>query len=406
LKKIKNYLMRIGIFTNNYLPNPYGVTGSVESFRKVLESQGPACNAARSTAGRHEVFIFAPRWKGYVDENPRVFRYPSIDIKIKFRFPLAIPCSRKIDKILENLDLDIIHSQHPNLLGAAAAKWVKKKKIPLIFTWHTLYDQYAHFAPFIPRQLAAWWTIRNARNYANACDQVIVPTKSIKTIIEDWGVTNKNVIDIQTGVEENQLSGGNRNKIRKKYGIAEDEILLLVITRLTSEKNMEFLLDSVLPILEKNPKVKFLIGGGGYLITNLKKKSVAKNLQDRVIFTNTIANDIKKDYYVAGDIFVFASKSETQGMVITEAMYVGLPIVAVKATGAIDLVEENKNGFLVSEDKNDFAAAIQKLIDDKNLRKTFSAEAKKIAREKYTSNICAQKLLKVYEEAIRAKKVS
>src|SRR3989339_1117945 len=101
--------MKIGIFTNNYLPNPYGVAGSIESFRKEFERLV------------NEVFIFAPRWKGYQDKNPNVFRYPAFETNVKIKFPIAIPYSSRINKILENLDLDVIHSQHPNLLGSAAA---------------------------------------------------------------------------------------------------------------------------------------------------------------------------------------------------------------------------------------------------------------------------------------------
>ncbi|EKD67082.1 MAG: glycosyltransferase, partial [uncultured bacterium] len=134
--------MRIAIFTNNYLPNPYGVAGSVESFRRELERLG------------HTVYVFAPKAEGFIDENKNVFRYPAIDLKFKnIRFPIPIPYSLRINKILKNLEIDIVHSQHPNLLGWEARRWAKKKKIPLVFTWHTLYDQYAHFAPFfIPKK--------------------------------------------------------------------------------------------------------------------------------------------------------------------------------------------------------------------------------------------------------------
>jgi len=165
--------MRIAIFTNNYLPHPYGVPNSIESFRKVFEALG------------HQVFIFAPRWPGYADENPNVFRYPALNLSYKIKFTLAIPYSQKIDAIMEKLDLDIIHSQHPNLLGSAAMKWAKKKNIPLVFTWHTLYDQYAHFVPLVPKKLAAWWIIREARLYANKCDAVITPTPFVAEIIKD-----------------------------------------------------------------------------------------------------------------------------------------------------------------------------------------------------------------------------
>ena len=135
--------MKIAIFTNNYLPNIFGVSASIESFRKQFEKMG------------HTVYIFAPKTSGYVDENPNVFRYDSIDFEYKISFPLAIPYSSKITRILDELEIDIVHSQHPNLLGVAAHRWAHKKKVPLVFTWHTLYDFYTHFVPFfIPQKLA------------------------------------------------------------------------------------------------------------------------------------------------------------------------------------------------------------------------------------------------------------
>ncbi|MDD5463568.1 MAG: glycosyltransferase [Candidatus Moranbacteria bacterium] len=239
--------MQIAIFTNNYLPNPFGVSMSIESFRKEFEKLG------------HTVYIFAPEFKGYVDENQnacpsdrRVFRYPALDLRFKnIRFPIAIPYSYRIDRILENLEIDVIHSQHPNLLGWQAKRWAKKKNVPLIFTWHTLYDQYAHFAPFIPRKLAAWWTIKNAVGYANSCDQIIVPTKSVKKIITDWGVRNENIQAVATGVEESFFENTNRLGMRKKFGIKDGEVALLLLSRLTAEKNVEFLVRAVIDILKK-----------------------------------------------------------------------------------------------------------------------------------------------------------
>lgn len=380
--------MKIAIFTNNYLPNPYGVSGSVESFRKEFERLG------------HEVYIFAPRWKGFADKNPRVFRYPAVETNVKIKFPIAIPYSSKINKILSNLNLIIIHSQHPNLLGSAAARWAKKKNIPLVFTWHTLYDQYAHFAPFVPPKIAIWWAIRNARNYANKCDAVIVPTPSVGEIIKKWGVTNKNITAIPTGVEEEQFANPNRESVRKKYGIKYDEVLLLVVTRLTEEKNMEFLVEAAAGILRDNKNTKFMICGDGNLKEGLMKKVANVELSEKVIFVGIVPDSEKKNYYSAGDIFVYASKSETQGMVLTEAMYSGLPIVAVRATGVKDIIEDGKTGFLVSENKKEFGEAVQKLIDDEYLRKKFGEEAKRIAQEKYTSLVCAGKMIEIYEQAI------
>jgi 1,2-diacylglycerol 3-alpha-glucosyltransferase len=383
--------MNIAIFTNNYLPNPFGVAGSIESFRNQFEKLG------------HTVFIFAPKTKNYHDSNPRVFRYPSIDLNYKISFPLALPYSKKIDKVIENLDLDIIHSQHPNLLGNTAKKWAKRKNIPLVFTWHTLYDQYVHFAPFIPKKFAADWIIKRAVKYANESDFVITPTPGIKKIIADWGVKNKNVKAISTGIEEKLYQNPDRNSIRRKYNVKDNEILLLLVSRISAEKNIDFVFNSAIKILKNSSAVKFMICGDGHLIPKLKNLSKENNLQDRIIFSGIIKKENLKNYYSAGDVFVYASKSETQGMIVTEAMYMGLPIVAVDAPGICDLVQNNVNGFLVKEDENEFSFAVEKIITDELLRQKFSAESARIARENYTDKICAEKMLKVYESLLKNK---
>jgi glycosyltransferase involved in cell wall biosynthesis len=127
-------------------------------------------------------------------------------------------------------------------------------------------------------------------------------------------------------------------------------------------------------------------------------------LEKRIIFTGIVGREDIKNYFVAGDIFIYASKSETQGMIITEAMYAGLPIVAVKATGIESLVENGKNGILTSENKQEFTLAIKKLVEDRESRKKMAEESARIAREKYASKVCAQKMLGIYEKSIKRKK--
>ena len=383
--------MNIGIFTNNYLPNPYGVSGSVESFRRQFEKMG------------HKVYVFAPHWKGYHDNNPNVFRYPSLDIDVKFRFPLPIPYSSLVDDKIEKIDLDIIHSQHPNLLGMAAARWAKKKNIPLVFTWHTLYDKYINYVPFLPKKMAAKWVIRNAVKYANKADQIIIPTESVREIIQDWGVSNLNIQAVSTGIEEEMYLGVDGASIRKNYEISENETLLFSVSRLTGEKNVDFHFESAFNILEKNKNSKFMIVGDGYLKDELQEKVRERNLGDRVIFAGQVKREGMKNYYAASDIFVYASKSETQGMIITEAMYFGLPVVAVRATGICNLVENRKTGILVSEDIGEFSEAVTELIISRDLCDNFSFESKKASREKYLSSICTRKMLEVYKESIRRK---
>lgn len=285
-------------------------------------------------------------------------------------------------------------------------KWAKRKKIPIVFTWHTLYDQYAHFVPVIPEKLSIWWSIRNARNYANQCDAVITPTPFVKEIIKGWGVTNENITAIPTGIDEPAFAHANRQTFREKHGISDDEIVLLLVSRFTAEKNVEFLFRAVMAILKNNPRVKFLVGGEGYLQKKLEQIVLESEVKGQVILAGFVASEVKKDFYAAGDIFVYASKSETQGMILTEAMYSGLPIVAVRAPGARDIIQDGETGFLVAESGDEFKEACDKLILDGEMRKKFSEEAKRVAREKYTSTICAHKMLDVYEQTIKLKKMS
>lgn len=385
--------MRVAIFTNNYLPNPFGVSSSIESFRKEFEKAG------------HTVYVFAPEAKGYADENRNVFRYPAIDLKFRgIRFPIAIPYSRKIDRILDKLEIDIFHSQHPNLLGSVARKWAKKKNVPLVFTWHTLYDKYTHFAPsFIPGKIATWWVISNAVNYANKADAVVVPTASVEKIIRKWGVRNKNIVPVMTGVEDEIFKNADGVKIRNKHRIGQEKIVLTLVSRFTEEKNIRFLFEAVADFLKNRNDVVFLAKGIGNLLEEMKEYVAQEKIEKKVVFAND--TDQRGDVFLAGDIFVYASKSETQGMVISEAMYCGLPIVAVRATGVEDLVMDGTSGMLVSENKQEFFQALKKLANDMELRKRFSENAKKITQENYTASICAGKMLEVYENTIKRKAV-
>lgn len=379
--------MRIAIFTNNYLPNPYGVATSVETFRREFEKMG------------HQVYIFAPTWKGQMVSDSHVFYYPSLDVKIKIRFPLGFPYSRKMDKILKDLELDIIHAQHPNLLGNAAVRWAKKKKIPLVFTWHALYDQYVGFAPFIPKKLAANFVIRQAVKFANRADAVVVPTDSIIPLLRAWGVTNEKMFPVATGVETDEFENFDKETVRKKYAIGKDETVLFLVARLTIEKNVEFIFRALKNIL-KEKKVRLLVAGDGYLAPKLRKFCVDSGIADNVFFCGVVGRSEIKNYYAAADIFVYASQSETQGMVMSEAMYMGLPIVAVAATGASSLVLNNGNGFLVEENEKEFADAVLKLVSNKDLRQKFRETSAKIARLQFTAEVCAEKMLEVYEECL------
>jgi glycosyltransferase involved in cell wall biosynthesis len=146
-----------------------------------------------------------------------------------------------------------------------------------------------------------------------------------------------------------------------------------------------------------------LVAGDGYLLPELKKYCEKAEISNSVIFAGLIPHEEVKNYFAATDIFVYGSQSETQGIIPLEAMYMGLPIVAVNSTGISSLMLNKANGFLVREDEREFSDAVLKLINDPELRKRFGEASGKIARENFTSEVCTDKLLKVYDEAINNK---
>jgi glycosyltransferase involved in cell wall biosynthesis len=241
--------------------------------------------------------------------------------------------------------------------------------------------------------------IRRAVKFANKSDAVIVPTASITPTLRKWGV-KKEITPVPTGVIEKDFEGANGKIVREKYGIKDDETVLLVVTRLTAEKNMEFLFRSVIETLKENKKIKFLIAADGYLRAELETLVTKSGVGNQVIFAGSVSNEEKKNFYAASDIFVFASKSETQGMVISEAMYMKLPIVAVAATGVESLVVNNGNGLLVKESIEEFSKAILKIIEKKELRKTFSDASFRIAKSQFTSSVTSKKMLELYERLL------
>jgi len=400
--------MKIAIFTNNYKPIISGVTESVESFREGLEKRG------------HKVYVFAPNFPGHKDEDPNVFRFPSIDFRYKTAFPIAITRSPRIYKKIKELNIDIIHCQHPFNVGKAGLRYGKRLGIPIVFTNHTRYDIYTHFIPLFPQKFLKWYVKNASVRFANKCNVVIAPTQSIKEMLrKKWGMKTKIEV-IPTGIRPGQfINVERREEIRKKFNIKDDELLLITITRLAAEKSVDFLIRAFSQIskLEKNKsrrcaspvvrerykasdcdkKIKFMIVGDGSDRENLEKITADLKLSDKIIFAGSVPHKDIAKYFKAGDIFIYSSLSETQGIMTSEAMASEIPVVAVKAPGAMDIIEDGVDGILSENIESEFVKKVQMLIDDKELRKKISKNAIKKAQE-YSIEKSTEKMIKVYEK--------
>ncbi len=378
--------MRIGIFTNNYLPRISGLANSIEGFRMGMEKLG------------QEFYIFAPRYGNYIDKDKNIFRLKNSLFIKKENYSLPLGHTKELEELVESLNLDVIHSQHPWFIGHTARHFARKFKKPLLFTYHTLYDQYVHYVPLIPPFVLKFFVMNFAIAYCNSCQAVIAPTPSVEKTLLKYKVSIPIYI-VPSGVNVEKFHSARKETIRKQFGIKDDDLLLVTVARLAPEKNLEFLLNVFKKLSKKRDNVYYLIVGGGPSLEGLKKLTRDLRLEKKVFFAGPIPAEFVAPYFKAGDLFIYSSLSETQGLIIIEAFAAGLPVVAVKASGSQDQIQNGINGFLTENSEKDFLHKTLKVLDDVALRKKMSKTAISTASE-YSIDAVSRKMLRVYEEVI------
>lgn len=391
--------MKIGFFTNNYLPRKTGVAHSVANFKKGLENRG------------HQVYVFAPGYKKTLDKKEKaVYRYPSLKIGANFSSledvffrSIPFPFSSRLRRQLKELDLDLIHSHHPFLLGGEARRLAEKEELPLVFSLHTPYQQYLSKLPTEIKEPLKEVVLKRIIAYINKSDLLLTPTKktAVPLLKKNSQISFRVVPD---GVEIEKFSSPDESRSRKeiyrKYDLSKETRLLLSVSRLTYEKNISFLLESFSYLKERSPQARLLIVGSGQGEKRLKQLAKSLNVSDEVIFTGEESYDSLPRFYQAADLFTFSSLVETQGLVLIEAMAAGLPIVALNSSfGARELIETSQTGFLTSKNPQDFAQKCLKVLSNQDLKGRFQKEAKKEARN-YSVEVCTKKLLQAYQKVI------
>jgi glycosyltransferase involved in cell wall biosynthesis len=378
--------MKIGMFTNYYIPSRGGIETSVINLCQGLESAG------------HETFIFAPEYPNWKDKEKNIFRYKSFSFNYGgYFYVIPIPFLSKMKSVVESLDLDIIHSHQPYSLGNEALEFSKNLDIPLVFTYHIKYEDYSHYIPFIPSSVSKKYIRRITTKYSNRCDVVIAPSSAIKKLLEDRGV-EADIDIIPSGINISRFGkdAGKRNEVREKYGLKPKDVVLITASRIAKEKNIDFLIESFSVIKKSGKNIKFLIVGDGAEKEELERKVKDLNLENEIFFTGLVSRDEIVGLYQASDIFVFASLTETQGLVAVEAMASGLPVVAIKASGIEDIVKDKEDGILTGNSVDEFSASVLQVAEDENLRKEFSARAKTNSKE-FSIELWIEKMVKLYE---------
>jgi len=386
--------LKVAMFTNNYLPFIGGVPISIERLRLGLMALG------------HQVLVVAPRYGQEQEESEsQVLRLPSLLAWGKHReFRVANLFTGAAGRRLRAFKPDIIHLHHPFWLGSLGLWLGRRLGVPVVYTYHTRLEHYAHFVPLpgaLFRNLISHALIKH---FANRCDGVISPTHSTEDYLRMLGV--KTPIYVQpTGIDYDRFQRHDpqtSENLQDDLGLAGKKVLVSV-SRLSSEKNIDFLLDAMAHLkTERGDDFHLLIIGEGDERLRLEARIEQLELQRQVSLVGAVPPKRMADYYQLGDVFVFASKSETQGMVVLEAMAAGLPVVALRSSGIEDLVKDGENGYKTPENLSLWCQRLGVLLDDDALRSEFSGRARQLARNNATEAF-AGKIRDIYAWVLAAR---
>ncbi|MBW6389981.1 glycosyltransferase [Billgrantia antri] len=377
--------MNVLMFTNTYAPIVGGVSESVQRLKAQLQLAG------------HEVLIVAPRLEGQPLGEDDVVRVVAMQHFNGSDFSLPVPIPGQLIEAVEAFDPDVVHSHHPFLLGDTAARVADTYGLPLVFTHHTLYEHYTHYVPG-DSPLMQRFAKALATEYSHMCDEVIAPSASIRDMLIERGA-NASISVVPSGVDVARFATGNAQAWRERLGIPKGSYVIGHLGRLAREKNLLFLTESVGRALRRLPEAHFLVVGSGDAREAMQNLAEELGIAERVHFTGSLQGPTLVDAYHAMDVFAFASHSETQGMVIAEAMATGLPVVAVDAPGVREMIIDERNGRLLARDDAEAMAQALVELSDTERHRPMAAAARRMA-EAVDEARCAEGCLAVYRRAI------
>lgn len=392
--------MKIVYFSDQYWPVISGVSVSIDSFKESLTKKG------------HQVYLFVTDYPGAreYDEkkgNDNVYRFKSYSLFFNRENRLVKWSERSaIFSALDEIKPDIIHAHTEFTMFKFALCYSRLRRVPLVITAHTNWEQLIHlYIKFMPKWFALMYCRFKLRRTFNRANAVIVPTSLMEVLLETYSV-EKPISVIPTGINPDDFTGAvsekkkNRLALEKQYPSLKGKKILFSLGRLGMEKNITLLMDITGKINKKRGDTMLVIAGDGPAKDELEKYAASMGLQDLVIFTGYIARERVKDYYSAADVFVFASKVESQGMVVLEAMSCGLPVVAIGKMGTREVMGGDSGGFMVDDDEDQFEEKVLNLLDDRDLHRKKSAEALSHAA-KWGIIPMADRIMKIYESLVR-----
>lgn len=376
--------MRILFISNAYDPSLSGVVTSMKTFRKALQEAG------------HEVFIFAPRYNHFTDADSQILRFPAFDLTGIVDLSYAWPSRKMMIEAARQIKPDVIHSQHPSVMGDRAVDIARELKIPLVATMHCKYDDYAHEYTPVLRKFVRNTIRKSVGIFVKKCDQIIVPAPNVEKWINETYSPSIPVSIIPTPIDTTVFKRRKDNVIEKTFFVPREDALLY-IGRLSAEKNLDFLIRTMPLILEKRPSTRLILVGKGPRRRHLYRLAKKFGVDHALVLAGTAPGSDIPCLAASAAVFVFSSTIETQALSMLEAMAAGTPVVALDSPATRDVLS-NGGGVLTPPDKQVFATEVISLLNDTARQKKLGSQARRNALG-YSIPETTKKLLAVYQSA-------
>ncbi|MFA5507968.1 MAG: glycosyltransferase [Vulcanimicrobiota bacterium] len=378
--------MRVGLFSNAYRPVVSGVVNSLVEIRKGLLQRG------------HTPFVFAPEVRGYREAHAGVFRFPSLDLDPSVGFPVPIPFSARLARLVGKMDLSLIHSHHPILIGATAAGFARRLQVPLIYTFHTQIEQYTHYVPFFDQQYVKERTRRKMSQYLSKCDLIICPSPGIRPVIDSYGVETP-VVTLPNAIDlcKFQSPPPKGESLRSRLGLAEKTRISLSVGRLAPEKGLEFLFRAFASL--NTPDHHLVLAGHGPQAEVLQRLAGELGVRSQIHFLGATPYQQMPSLYAQADLFVICSTTEVKPLVVLEALAGGLPVLAVAACGTQDTLTDHHDGRLCTLNQEQYVEAWRQLLENREIRERLGANARQTASQ-YSMETYLDRLCSVYQDTL------
>ena len=372
-----------------YFPRINGVSTSIQTFRRELLELG------------HETTLVAPAYPTPHDDDARIVRVGSRAVPLDPEDrAMRWDTLRDLDRVLCHERFDLVHVQTPFLAHYAGVRFARRRGVPVVATYHTLFEEYLfHYVPFVPRDLMRALARRFSVGQCDALDAVVVPSTAMREVLERYGVRARTEI-VPTGIPLPEFSGGDGTRFRVEHGIAPTRPMLVYVGRVAFEKNIEFLLRALVLVRRSVTDALLVVCGEGPALPRLREMAGDQGLGEAVRFVGYLDRVTRlPDCYRAADALVFASRTETQGLVLLEAMALGVPVVSTAVMGTRDIVGHERGALVARDDEPDFAAKVVRLLRDPQLRARLSAEGRVYART-WSASALAKRMELFYKSVL------